>query len=51
MAAMITCDLHTLHVVTAERHTALSETRHALKATSALKIVVTFVVYFRLLFT
>jgi hypothetical protein len=50
MSALITCALHTLHVETAERRTALSETGLAEKATSAVKIMATFVVYFRLLF-
>jgi hypothetical protein len=51
MAALITSDLHTQHVVTAERHTALSGTGIAEMATSALKIMATFVIHFRTLFT
>jgi len=50
MAALITRALHTLHVETAERRTELSETGLAEKATSAVKIMATSVVYFRLLF-
>jgi hypothetical protein len=50
LAALITCALHTLHVETAERRTALSETGLAEKATSAVKIMATFVVYLSLLF-